>query len=149
MKGKRVYSYLTFEQRKEIQKRYENGEDVSLIAEALGKAHVTIYSELKRGFTEKEDANGNPIYSAVLGQRNFETMMKRRGRRKTSEKNKFISFEEIKKAVRALGETGRITCIREIFPPLFGESSYAARYSVEVDFEYFGIYDSEKKTFVD
>ena len=45
------YSYLTLEQRREIERMYAEGERVVDIAARLKRSAAAIYEELKRGYT--------------------------------------------------------------------------------------------------
>ena len=50
------YSYLTFDQRREIEALYSDGERAVDIAAKIGRSVAAIYEELKRGYTgELED----------------------------------------------------------------------------------------------
>ena len=59
-----MYSYLTMEQRREIEKMYAEGARVVDTAAKLGRSATTIYAELKRGFTNAEGRYTRPQYSA-------------------------------------------------------------------------------------
>lgn len=81
------YSYLTLEQRREIERLYTAGERVTDIACYLKKSSTAIYEELKRGNTGEFDEYYRPKYSAELGQMTVQKNIQRRGnRRKTGEK---------------------------------------------------------------
>ena len=60
--------HMTLEERKVLEARYNAGQSVPGIANAMGFNFSTIYKELKRGDTGKMDQNGRAGYSAVLGQ---------------------------------------------------------------------------------
>ena len=60
--------HMTLEERKVLETRYNAGQSVPGIADAMGFSFSTIYKELKRGDTGKMDANGRAGYSAELGQ---------------------------------------------------------------------------------
>ena len=60
--------HMTLEERKALEVRYNAGQSVPGIADAMGFSFSTIYKELKRGDTGKMDANGRAGYSAELGQ---------------------------------------------------------------------------------
>ena len=45
------YRYLTFDDRKQLEKLYGSGERIVVIASRLGVCFATIYRELKRGYT--------------------------------------------------------------------------------------------------
>ena len=49
------YSYLTLEQRREIERMYAEGERVVDIAARLKRSAAAIYEELKRGYTVQEN----------------------------------------------------------------------------------------------
>lgn len=75
------YSYLTFNQRREIEALYGAGVRVVDIAARTGRSVAAIYEELKRGRTEELDANKRPKYSAELAQTIAQENIRRRGRR--------------------------------------------------------------------
>ena len=50
------YSYLTLEQRREIERMYTEGERVVDIAARLKRSVAAIYAELKRGYTGEFDS---------------------------------------------------------------------------------------------
>ena len=60
------YSYLTLEQRREIERMYAEGERVVDIAARLKRSAAAIYEELKRGYTGEFDGYARPKYSADL-----------------------------------------------------------------------------------
>lgn len=60
--------HMTLEERKVLEARYNAGQSVPGIANAMGFSFSTIYKELKRGDTGKMDQNGRAGCSAVLGQ---------------------------------------------------------------------------------
>jgi len=60
--------HMTLEERKVLEARYNAGQSVPGIANAMGFSFSTIYKELKRGDTDKMDQNGRAGYSAELGQ---------------------------------------------------------------------------------
>ena len=73
------YSYLTLEQRREIERMYAEGERVVDIAARLKRSAAAIYEELKRGYTGEFDGYARPKYSADLAQdgaREFPTQRK-------------------------------------------------------------------------
>ena len=49
------YSYLTFDQRREIEALYSDGERAVDIAAKIGRSVAAIYIELKRGYTGELD----------------------------------------------------------------------------------------------
>lgn len=69
--------HMTLEERKVLEERYNAGQSVPGIANAMGFNFSTIYKELKRGDTGKMDANGRAGYSAVLGQQQIYHTKKR------------------------------------------------------------------------
>lgn len=74
-----MYSYLTMEQRREIERMYAEGARVVDIASELGRSTSAIYAELKRGFTNAEGEYTRPQYSAVTAQANTQANIKHRG----------------------------------------------------------------------
>lgn len=75
------YSYLTFDQRREIEALYSDGERAVDIAAKIGRSVAAIYEELKRGYTGELDGNKRPVYSADLAQQTAQENIRRRGRR--------------------------------------------------------------------
>lgn len=73
------YSYLTLEQRYEIEKLYTAGERVVDIASHLKRSPSAIYEELKRGYTGELDGYARPKYSARLAQIAVQENFRRRG----------------------------------------------------------------------
>lgn len=63
--------HMTLEDRRMLESKYNQGTAVRQIAEELGLNLSTIYKELKRGDTGKEDSNGRAGYSAEIAQRNI------------------------------------------------------------------------------
>ena len=78
---KKKYTYLSYEMRKALEKRYRRGERPCDIAKAIGVHTATVYNELARGYTGQEDENFRPGYSAEIGQRALQKHFKARGRR--------------------------------------------------------------------
>ena len=62
------YKHVTLADRQKIAELYALGQPVTYIAEQVDFNRVTIYRELKRGYTGKTDHNGRPGYDAELGQ---------------------------------------------------------------------------------
>ena len=60
------YSYLTLEQRREIERMYAEGERVVDIDARLKRSAAAICEELKRGYTGEFDGYARPKYSADL-----------------------------------------------------------------------------------
>lgn len=75
------YRYLTYEDRQKIEKWYSDGVKPADIAEKLKVHTATVYHELSRGYTGKEDKSFRPEYSAETAQRAIQESFKRRGRR--------------------------------------------------------------------
>lgn len=73
--------YLSYDQRKTLEKMYAANVKIGSIAATLGVNQVTIYRELKRGGTGMLDANGRMAYSAMLGQTTVNENFRRRGNR--------------------------------------------------------------------
>ena len=73
---------LTLNDRKEIAKRWADGESAASIATRLGFATGTIYTELERGKTVKLDRNSRPQYDAARGQAVYQENLRRRGNRR-------------------------------------------------------------------
>lgn len=78
------YSYLTFDQRREIEALYSDGERAVDIAAKIGRSVAAIYEELKRGYTGELDGNKRPIYSADLAQTIAQENIRRRGNRRAA-----------------------------------------------------------------
>ena len=82
-----MYSYLTMEQRREIERMYAEGARVVDIAAKLRRGTTTIYAELKRGFTNEAGGNTLPQYSAAKAQANTHASIKHRGVRYTRKRS--------------------------------------------------------------
>lgn len=80
------YSYLTLEQRREIEKLYGKGERVVDIAARLKRSAAAIYEELKRGDTGELDSFSRPKYSADLAQATVQENFRRRGNRRRTKR---------------------------------------------------------------
>jgi hypothetical protein len=78
------YSYLTLEQRREIERMYAEGERVVDIAARLKRSAAAIYEELKRGYTGEFDGYARPKYSADLAQATVQENFRRRGNRRAA-----------------------------------------------------------------
>ena len=76
------YSYLTLEQRREIERMYTEGERVVDIAACLKRSVAAIYAELKRGYTGEFDSYARQKYSADLAQATAQENFRRRGNRR-------------------------------------------------------------------
>lgn len=72
--------YLTYPQRRRIEKLYKSGMRPADIAKRINRGQCTIYSELKRGYTGKLDENKRPEYSAEIGQTVYQEHLRNRGR---------------------------------------------------------------------
>jgi hypothetical protein len=80
------YSYLTLEQRREIERMYAEGERVVDIAARLKRSAAAIYEELKRGYTGEFDGYARPKYSADLAQATVQENFRRRGNRRGADR---------------------------------------------------------------
>ena len=78
------YSYLTFDQRREIEALYSDGNRVVDIAAKIGRSVAAIYEELKRGYTGELNENKRPVYSADLAQTTAQENIRRRGNRRAA-----------------------------------------------------------------
>ena len=78
------YSYLTFDQRREIEVLYSDGDRVVDIAAKIGRSVAAIYEELKRGYTGELDENKRPVYSADLAQTTAQENIRRKGNRRAA-----------------------------------------------------------------
>ena len=78
------YSYLTFDQRREIEALYSDGERAVDIAAKIGRSVAAIYEELKRGCTGELDENKRPVYNADLAQTTALENIRRRGKRRAA-----------------------------------------------------------------
>lgn len=76
------YSYMTLEQRQEIEKMYEAGARAVDIASKIERSVAAIYAELKRGYTGELDGNKRPKYSADLAQTIAQENFRRRGNKR-------------------------------------------------------------------
>ena len=63
------YSYLTFDQRREIEALYSDGDRVVDIAAKIGRSVAAIYEELKRGYTGELDENKRVVFTFIRPQR--------------------------------------------------------------------------------
>lgn len=75
------YSYVTFEQRRQLERMHNAGMRTTDIAACLKRSNAAIYDELKRGYTGELDSFSRPKYSAVLGQKIAQENIRRRGNR--------------------------------------------------------------------
>lgn len=76
----RRYDYLTFDERKEIERMVKADMRAYHIAHALNRRDSTIYRELSRGLTEERGENMQKLYSAEKGQKAMQDAFKRRGK---------------------------------------------------------------------
>ena len=88
------YSYLTLEQRREIERMYAQGERVVDIAAQLKRSAAAIYGELKRGDTGELDGLSRPKYSADLAHATAQENFRRRGNRRGANWQKRERCEE-------------------------------------------------------
>lgn len=89
---RKKYKYLTYEDRKRIEKMVARGVRVTEIAEAIGVHRATIYRELRRGESPySAEAAQNALYSEL------NMPSKRRERESTSYQ---LSFEDLEKEMR-------------------------------------------------
>ena len=77
---KQNYEYLTFKDRRNIEKWHAEGERAIDIAARLKKYPATIYKELRRGFAGEKD--GKPIYSAEIAEAAVKESFRNRGRKR-------------------------------------------------------------------
>ena len=75
------YCYISFEDRKKLERMYLDGLTLPEIAEQLGVHLATVYRELRRGSTGMLDKNGRSEYKAAVAQRTLIESFKRRGRK--------------------------------------------------------------------
>lgn len=73
------YSYLTFDQRREIESLYNDGNRVVDIASKIQRSVAAVYEELKRGYTGELDENKRLKYNADLAQTTVQANIRRRG----------------------------------------------------------------------
>lgn len=79
------YRYLTFDDRKRLEKLYGSGERIVVIASCLGVSFATVYRELKRGYTGSNDDNMRPSYSAEVAELSLQNSFRSRGRKKSAD----------------------------------------------------------------
>lgn len=77
---------LTLKDRKVIEKCWADGDSAASIADKLGFATGTIYTELERGRTGKLDRNSRPQYDATRGQAVYQANLRKRGNRSVRKK---------------------------------------------------------------
>lgn len=78
------YSYLTFDQRRKIEKMHNSDVRTVEIAAHIGRSVAAVYEELKRGYTGERNANKRKIYSAELAQKVFQDNIAQRGNRRAA-----------------------------------------------------------------
>ncbi len=78
------YSYLTFDQRREIEELHNAGTRTVDIAAKLGRSVAAIYEELKRGYTGERNENKQRKYSAERAQTVFQDNIAQRGNRRAA-----------------------------------------------------------------
>lgn len=82
----RQYKYISFQDRKRIAARHQNGDRVADIADGLGVSAAAVYRELKRGESVDDDGNvvldrnQRPAYNPVLAQQRIQESFRRRGK---------------------------------------------------------------------
>ncbi len=79
------YKLLTYDERRQIERLYAQGDRIEDISFFLRKSQTCIRKELAKGCTGQLDANQRPGYSATIGQRVTNENVRRRGRRRTAE----------------------------------------------------------------
>jgi len=75
------FAYLTFEERREIERMHNAGARTIDIAARLGRSATAVYQELQRGYTAERNENKQRKYSADVGQMVFQDNIARRGQR--------------------------------------------------------------------
>ena len=78
------YTYLTFDQRREIEKLHNADVRVEEIAAQIGRSVAAVYEELKRGYMGERNANKRKIYSADRAQTVFQDNIAKRGNRRAA-----------------------------------------------------------------
>lgn len=76
------YSYMTFDQRREIERMHNAGIRTVDIAAHIGRSVAAVYEELKRGYTGERNENKQKKYSADLAQTVFQDNIAHRGNRR-------------------------------------------------------------------
>lgn len=76
------YSYMTFDQRREIERMHNEGIRTVDIAAHIGRSVAAVYEELKRGYTGERNENKQKKYSADLAQTVFQDNIAQRGNRR-------------------------------------------------------------------
>ena len=78
------YTYLTFDQRREIERLHNAGTRTVDIAAKLGRSVAAVYEELKRGYTGERNENKQKKYSAERAQEVFQDNIAQRGNRRAA-----------------------------------------------------------------
>ena len=78
------YSYMTFDQRREIERMHNSGMRTADIASKLGRSVAAIYEELKRGYTGERNVDKRRTYSAERAQTVFQDNIAQRGNRRAA-----------------------------------------------------------------
>ena len=78
------YSYLTFDQRREIERLHNAGTRTVDIAAHFGRSVAAVYEELKRGYTGERNENKQRKYSAERAQTVFQDNIAQRGNRRAA-----------------------------------------------------------------
>ena len=76
----RKYKLITPEDREIIEREYGSGVSVVEIADMVGVSTATAYREIARGYTDRNDENGRPAYSAATAQAAIDKLKSRRRR---------------------------------------------------------------------
>lgn len=80
----RQYKILNYDDRRQIERLYAQGDRIEDISFFLRASQTCIRKELARGRTGKLDVNQRLEYSAEIGQRTTMANVRRRGRRRTA-----------------------------------------------------------------
>ena len=78
------YCYLTFDQRREIERMHNAGVRTVEIAAHIGRSVAAVYEELKRGYTGERNENKQRKYSAERAQTVFQDNIAQRGNRRAA-----------------------------------------------------------------
>lgn len=76
----RRYDYLSFDERKEIERMVRSDTRTEEIAHALNRNISTIYRELSHGLTDERGDYMQRLYSAKKGQKAMQDAFKKRGK---------------------------------------------------------------------
>ncbi|MFV0503235.1 MAG: helix-turn-helix domain-containing protein [Lachnospirales bacterium] len=80
-----AFTQMNLEERRFVEKNYNDGMRIAEIASSLRKSANTIYNELHRGATEEIKEDGKKVYSAEVGQKRY--MQKKRNCGQKSKRN--------------------------------------------------------------